>query len=190
MFAEEIEILDGDPPLLRFIGPLFDVAMRLDLSEEGYTWHGWERASISRFLESLPARCSLLVGVWVTLPGAGEQEEVERLAFGCVLEVVEGEIRSVRTFDALLKNGLKPVEQLEASYEDALELVRLARAQVAPVAWALFIDKKGWDEWLFSEEEGEHGEPLDKGEQLAGLARKGRCVLMGSQVNHHHQHDF
>lgn len=182
MFAKELEILDGDSPHYRSIRPLLDASLCLDRSEDSYAWHGWQRNYLTSFLASLPERCSLLVGVWETISGSGQHEEVEQLALGCVLEVIEGEVRSVRTFDALVKDGLKPVEQLEAGYEDALELMRLARAQVAPVAWALFIDKKGWDEWLFSEEEGEHGEPLDKGEQLAGFARKGRCVLMGSQV--------
>lgn len=111
VFAEEIEILD--------------VGLRLDRSEDGYTWHGWQRLYLSSFLASLPEKCSLLVGVWETLSGAGEQEEVEQLAPGCVLEVNEGEVRAVRTFDSLVKDGLKPVEQLEADYEDALELADL-----------------------------------------------------------------
>jgi len=189
VFAEEIEILDGDSPHFRPIRPLLGAALQLDRSEDGYTWHGWQRKYLTSFLASLPERCSLLVGVWEALPEAGQQEEFERLALGCVLEVSEGEVRSVRTFDALVKDRLKPVEQLEAGYEDALELMRLARAQVAPVAWAVFMDKTSWEEWLFTE--GREGEPVNKGELLAELARKGRCVLMGSQVNHHyHQYDF
>ena len=48
------------------------------------------------------------------------------------------EVRSIRTFEALIAAGLKPIKQLEPSYEEALEIMRAARVQIAPVAWALF----------------------------------------------------
>jgi hypothetical protein len=180
VFAEEVLLLDGDSPFFRPIRPLLDAALRLDRSNDDYTWHGWQHARLSRFLASLPEKCSLIAGVWETLPASNGQEETERLSLGCILEVIEGQIRSVRSFDSLVKAGLKPVEQLEAGYEDALELMRLARAQVAPVAWALFIEKASWDEWVFTESS--EGESSNKGEMLAELARRGRCVLMGSEV--------
>jgi hypothetical protein len=51
------------------------------------------------------------------------------------------------------------------------------------VAWALFIEKMAWDEWLFAG--GDDGTVVNKGELLASFARQGCCVLMGSQTTHH-----
>jgi len=103
---------------------------------------------------------------------------------GVVCEVIAGEVSSLRTFDALTTDTLKPVKELEPGIEDALEILRAARLQVAPVAWALFTDKATWDRWLWTDESAE--ENVNKGEQLAMFARQGRCVLMGSQTAHHH----
>ena len=89
-----------------------------------------------------------------------------------------------RGYEALTATGLKPAAQLEPGIDDALEIMRLVRAQVAPVAWALFTDKTTWDEWLFTGAANDR--ILDKGETLATLARQGRCVLLGSQNSHHH----
>jgi hypothetical protein len=50
---------------------------------------------------------------------------------------------------------------------------------VAPVAWALFMEKSAWDEWLFAG--GDDSAVIDKGELLATFARQGRCVLLGGQ---------
>ena len=47
-------------------------------------------------------------------------------------------VRSVPLNEALIAAGLKPIKQLEPGYEDALEIMRMARVQIAPVAWALF----------------------------------------------------
>ncbi len=55
---------------------------------------------------------------------------------------------------------------------------------MSPVAWALFIEKPTWDEWLFAD--GNDGAVVNKGKLLATFARQGRCVLMGSQTAHHH----
>src|SRR6266568_48005 len=71
------------------------------------------------------------------------------------------------------------VKHLEPGFEDAFEIIRVARAQVAPVAWGLFTDKTTWDEWLFASN-GDEG-VIDKGELLASFARKGRCVLLSSE---------
>ncbi len=186
MLAEELLIIDGDAPLFRPLRPLIDNALRLDHSDDTYSWHGWNRAQIERFLASLPPSCSLVIGVWETLPGDGESEEREKLALGCVCEVRDGEVRTIRTFEALAEAGLKAVDQLEPGVEDALEIMRAART-IAPVAYALFIEKAAWDEWLF--EVGEDGNVVDKGDALAAIARAGRCVLMGSQLaGHNHAH--
>jgi hypothetical protein len=110
--------------------------------------------------------------------------EGEQLVLGVACEVVEGEVCSIRTFEALREAGLKPTEQLEPGIDDALEIMRVVKMQVAPVAWGLFTDKATWDEWLFAS--GEDGGSIDKGELLASFARRGRCVLLGSRTAHHH----
>lgn len=189
MFAEELLVLDADSPLWQPIRPLLDVALRLAESDENYSWHGWNKQQINDFLSELPPRCSLVAGVWESeaSEATGAVLEQEQLVLGVVCEVVEGEICSLRTFDALAVDGLKPSNQLEPGIEDALEIMRLAKAQVAPVAWALFTDRSTWNEWLLAagDEAGESN-VIDKGALLASLSAKGRCVLMGSQAAHHH----
>src|SRR5579859_7247861 len=69
MLAEELLIIDGNALLFRPLRPLIDNALRLERSDDAYCWHGWNRAQIERFLASLPPLCSLVVGVWETLPG-------------------------------------------------------------------------------------------------------------------------
>lgn len=203
MLAEDVVVLDADARLWRPMQPLWDAALQLSRGNENARWHSWSKQEIIRFLRELPAHCSLFVGVWDMLPD-GNGEERELLVAGCVCEVVAGEIRTIRTIEALYETrhptvtehaglaGLPPVEQLEPGYEHALALLGVARKQIAPVAWALFTDKATWDEWLFGgTESGEDavaskGEVIDKGEQLAKLALQGRCVLMGSQTSAHH----
>jgi len=186
MLAEELLIIDGDAPLFRPVRLLIDIALRLDQHDDAFSWHGWNRLQAERFLGSLPPLCSLVVGVWEAMPGDNEMAEHEKLALGCLCEVRNGEVRTVRTFESLAGAGLKAVDQLEPGIDDALEIMRAART-IAPVAYALFIEKAAWDEWLFAC--GEDGGVIDKGEALASLARQGRCVLMGSQVaGHYHAH--
>jgi hypothetical protein len=182
VLAEEIQVVDSDSPLWHAVRPLLDVALRLELNDETYVWHGWNKEQVRHFLQKLPTRCSLVVGVWETIPTDGDAQEHEQLVLGVVCEVVEGQVCSIRTFEALTAAGLKPIKQLEPGIDDALEIMRVARVQVAPVAWALFTEKTAWDEWLF----GDDGAVVDKGEMLASLARQGRCVLMGSQTSHQH----
>jgi len=187
MLAEELVILDGGAPLWNAARPLLDVALRLEQCEESYTWHGWNKQQISSFLKSLPPKCSLVVGVWETaLAGDNEdkQNEQELLVLGVVCEVVDGEVCSIRSFEALAEDGLKAVEDLEPGVDDALEIMRVVKTQVAPVAWALFTDKAAWDEWLFADDD--EGRVVNKGDILASLARQGRCVIMGSETAHHH----
>ena len=97
-----------------------------------------------------------------------------------ICEIIDGEVYSVRTFDALTIGGLKPSNQLEPGVDDAREIIRLTEQLVAPVAWALFMEKSTWDEWLFASE----GDAIvvDKGQQLSTFTRQGRCVLMGRQT--------
>jgi hypothetical protein len=183
MLAEELLIIDGDAPLFRPLRPLVDSALRLDRYDDAYSWHGWNKAQIERFLESLPSSCSLVAGVWETVPGNGEMMEQERLVVGGVCEVRNGEVQTIRTFEALAEASLRAIDQLEPGIEDALEIMRAA-STIAPVAYALFIEKTAWDEWLY--EYTEDGGVVDKGEALAAIARAGGCVLMGSQVAGHH----
>lgn len=183
MLAEELLVIDGDSPLWRPARTLLDVALRLEQNDDTYSWHGWNKKQISVFLDSLPARCSLVSGVWETKPGDDGRPEYEDLTLGIVCEVVEGEVCSIRTFEVLSAAGLKPAKQLKPGVDDALEIMRAARMLVAPVAWALFMEKSAWDEWLFAS--GDGGAVIDKGELLAAFARQGRCVLMGSQTTHH-----
>jgi hypothetical protein len=182
MLSEELLIIDGDSPLFRSLRPIVDSALRLDHNDNTYTWRGWNKAQIERFLQSLPTVCSLVAGVWETVPGEGETPEHEILVLGCVCEVRAGEVQTIRTFEALAQVGLKTVDQLEPGIDDALEIMRAART-IAPVAYAMFIEKPAWDEWIFAN--GEDGGVVDKGEALATIAREGRCVLMGSQVAGH-----
>ena len=186
VLAEELVVIDGDSRLWRAARPLLDVALRLEQNDDSYSWHGWRKEQISLFLKSLPSLCSLVLGVWETVPGLEDEDEQarEELQLGLVCEVVEGEVRSVRTFEALTEAGLKPIHELEPGIDDALEIMRVTRNQVAPVAWALFIEKAAWDEWLFAEER--DGTLIDKGDALAALARQGRCVILGSQAAHYH----
>ncbi|MGH2495742.1 MAG: hypothetical protein ACRDIV_13675 [Ktedonobacteraceae bacterium] len=186
MLAEELLVVDGDAPLFRPVRPLLDVALRLDQNDNTYNWHGWDKRQIERFLGSLPARCSLVIGVWETVSGDGETTEHEKLALGCVCEVRDSAVTTIRTFESLTEAGLKAIDQLEPGIDDALEIMRAART-LSPVAYALFMEKAAWDEWLFAC--GDDGGVLDKGDALASMARQGRCVLMGSQVApHHHTH--
>jgi hypothetical protein len=186
VLTEELLIMDGDSPLFRPVRPLVDIALRLDQHDDTYSWYGWNRSQIERFLGLLPQICSLVVGVWENITEDGVAAEHEKLALGCVCEVRGGEVRTIRTFESLTGAGLKAVDQLEPGIDDALEIMRAARA-IAPVAYALFIEKVAWDEWLFAC--GDDGGVIDKSEALASIAREGRCVLMGSQVaGHHHAH--
>ena len=183
MLTEELLILDAETPLWNAVQPLLDAALRLEQNDDTYSWHGWDKRQINTFLKHLPAHCVLLAGVWETAineDGAGERES---LVVGCVCEVVEGEVCSIRTFESLVDSGLLDVKLLEPGYEHALEIMRAAKKQVAPVAWALFTDKTTWDEWIFSD--GNNDMVIDKGELLSSLARQGRCVLMGNQTAHH-----
>lgn len=186
MLAEEFVVLNADSPLWNAVQPLLNAALKLEQQSESHSWHSWKKADVTTFLQSLPAHCSLLAGVWEVgeSQALDEQDAQERetLILGCVCEVLDGEVRSVRTFDAL--PDLPPLEQLEPGIPHALEIMRVIRVQIAPVAWALFTDKKAWDEWLYTESD--EGVAVDKGDLLTSLAQQGRCVLMGSQAAHHH----
>lgn len=177
MLAEELVVVNADSPLWSAVQPLLHAALKLEQQNESDSWHGWKKAEITAFLQGLPAHCSLLAGVWevekVQVPGEQDAQEREKLIVGCVCEVLNGEVRSVRTFDAL--PDLPPLEQLEPGIPHALELMRVVRAQVAPVACALFTDKKTWDEWLYTE--GDEGVSIDKGNLLDSFAQRGSCVL-------------
>ncbi len=113
-----------------------------------------------------------------------EQVEHELLTIGFVCEVLDGVIYSVRTFNALLDAGLKPIEQLEPGIEDATEILRVVRKAITPAAWALFTDRATWNEWVYAGDDEGHG--MNKGELLATFARQGRCVLLGGQTQRHH----
>lgn len=198
MLAEELMILNGDSPLWQAVRPILDAALRLEQNNDAYLWHGWSKQQVSKFLQSLPPRCSLVVGVWEAEDEVKTDDafEHEPLVLGVVCEVLAGEVCSIRTFEALVADGLKPVHQLEPGIEDALEIMRHAKMQVAPVAWALFTDRTTWNEWLLAESgdgndddggNGGNSNVIDKGALLSSLAGKGRCVLMGSQAAHHHR---
>ncbi|HJT57143.1 MAG TPA: hypothetical protein VJ761_11660 [Ktedonobacteraceae bacterium] len=184
MLANEIVVLNADSPLWRAAQPLLNAALKLDQYADTYSWHGWDKRQISHFLKNLPSPCSLVAGVWETMPVEDATAEREELALGIVCEVVEGEIRSIRTFEALASAGLKPIKELEPGIDDALEIMRAARKLIAPVAWALFIERTTWNEWLFAA--GDDETVVNKGELLASYARQGRCVLMGNQTAHPH----
>jgi len=184
VLAEELLVVDPDSPLWSAARPYLDIALRLEQNDDSYSWHGWHKHQVEQFLKSLPPRCSLVIGVWETLTEEAASSEHEPLILGVACEVIEGQVCSIRTFEALTAAGLKPASQLEPAIDDALEIMRLVKAQVAPVAWALFTNKATWDEWLFTS--AANGGIIDKGEILASLARQGRCVLLGTRSAHHH----
>lgn len=181
MIAETLQVIDAKSALGLALRPLIDAALRLENNDTGYVWHGWDKHSIEAFLQSLPAKCCLVVGVWESLPPVeGEVFGEEHLALGCACGVLAGEIQVIYSFEALAGAGLKPVAQLEPGLPDALEIMRAAKKIIAPVAWALFTDRDTWNEWVYGGDERQ----ADKAEQLVALARQGRCVLLGSQAGH------
>jgi hypothetical protein len=184
VLAEELVIIDTTSSLWSAVRPLVDVALQIEQQDNTYSWHGWSKEHITAFLRSLPAHCTLLVGVWQVDATAVDMHE--QLLLGCVCEVVDGAVSSVRTFDALVEAGLPPIAQLEPGYIHAQELMRITREQVAPVAWALFTDKMTWDEWILTDVDNEHS--FDKKDLLTSLTQQGRCVLLGSQVASQHHH--
>ncbi len=185
MLAEELVVIDADSALWDTVRPLLDAALRLEQNGPDYSWHGWNKQQVDAFLKRLPSTCSLIAGVWET--ASPEESNIvgdEKLVLGVVCEVVEGEIRSVRTFEALSEAGLKPARELEPGLDDALEIMRAAGDSIAPVAWALFTDRATWNEWIFDVPAGSGS--INKGAMLAAFARQGRCVLLGTQAAHQH----
>ena len=180
MLAKELIVFDSDSPLWLSISPLLDIALRFEQNDETYSWNGWSKQQIRDFLNSLPSRSSLVVGVWETIPEKEGSPEYENLVLGLICEIIDGQVYSIRTFDALTIAGLKPSKLLEPGVDDAREIIRLTEQLVAPVAWALFMEKSTWDEWLFTA--GDDGIVIDKGQQLATFTHRGRCVLMGRQT--------
>ncbi len=180
MLAEELVVLDGEDALWQAVRPLLNLALRLEQGDETSHWRGWQKRQIEAFLGGLPSPCSLVVGAWETLPATALESAQDRLVLGIICGVEQGEIRSLGTFASLVAAGLKPVEELEIGMEDALEVMHYVRRKLAPVAWALFIEKAAWDEWIYTAAEDDG--PLDKGELLDRFVQMGRCVLMGSQA--------
>jgi hypothetical protein len=184
VLAEELIVHDADSPLWLSAKPLLEITWKLEQSDDTYDWHGWRKTNIDAFLAHLPRHCSLMVGVWraETLSSTDSTTQTtDTLLLGLVCEVVAAEVHSVHTFASLIDARLPPVQELEPGYQHALELMRVARAQVAPVAWALFTDEDTWNEWLLTELDAA-GTTVDKGNLLTLLARQGRCVLLGNQT--------
>ena len=196
VLAEELIVIDAQSPLWAAARPFLDAALRLELNDDGYVWHGWSKQQIEGLLASLPQHCSLVVGVWEIQTCEDSVVEQETLSIGVVCEVINGTVTTIRTFDALLEAGLKAAKDLEPGFEDALVIMRAARNMVAPVAWALFTDRGTWNEWVLAcnkddsvdgaNDVDDADSEIDKGELLATFARQGRCVLMGSQTMHAH----
>ena len=184
MLAEDLLLVDTQSTLWDAARPLLEVAVRLEQGDDIYAWHGWDRKQIDAFLAHLPAHCTLIAGVWETVSHENATQDKEQLVLCCICEVIEGQVHSIRTYEAFSDESLPPITELEPGFEDARLLMNSARERIAPVAWALFTDKNTWDEWMFTA--GEDDSVIDKGELLASLARQGRCVLMGSQVAHNH----
>ena len=188
MLAEDFVVVDVNSPSWSAVRPYVEAALQLEQNEGSFAWHGWDKHYIGAFLQHLPSPCALMVAVWEDTNEVGgvsnQQTTQEALVLGCVCEVIAGEVHSVRTFASLRDNNLPPLEALEPGYQHAFELLRVAGKLVAPVAWALFTDKRTWHEWIFTENN--HGRSVDKGELLTELTQQGRCVLMGTQTTHHH----
>ena len=184
MLAEELVVHDADSTLWQVAKPLLEIAWKLEQSDATYSWHGWRKDRIDAFLAHLPRHCSLMVGAWRSEKLAlidSTPQTTDILVLGLVCEIEAAEICSLRTFAALTDAHLPPVQALEPGYQHALELMRVAREQVAPVAWALFTDEDTWNEWILDDRETAEGE-VDKGTLLTLFAQQGRCVLLGSQT--------
>lgn len=185
MLAEKLSVVDIQSPLWTPLRSLLNEALRLDQHQDtSYCWHGWNKQQIETFLQKLPVHCTLVVAVWDTSSEDAEDSKAEQelVCIGCVVEICAGSVKAIRTLDTFVE--LPPVQQLELGYEHALEIMRVARAQIAPAAYALFTDKRTWDDWLYTA--GQQSDVVDKAALLASFAHQGRCVLMGSQVGHHH----
>ncbi len=174
MLAEELHIVNADAPSWQAVRPMLSIALQLE-QDDTYVWHGWDKAQIMTLLNHLPAHCTILAGVW---SGADDRQPKESIVFSCICEIIDGEVRTVRTFEALTGEDLPTFERLEPGFEHALEIMRVVRHTIAPVAWALFTDKDTWDEWVYTGDK----HVVDKGKLLASFAQQGRCVLMGSQT--------
>ena len=182
LLAKEFRVIDETSPLWMCCSSLLDIAMCFDHSDETYSWNGWSKQQIRNFLQALPSRSSIVVGVWDTLCEKEGDTKREELVIGLVCEVINGEVHSIRTFDALNVDGLKPSDGLEPGIDDAREIILHTERAVAPVAWALFMEKSTWDEWLFAS--ADENAVLEKGPQLIELAHQGRCVLMRSKAKY------
>jgi hypothetical protein len=182
LLAEKFIVIDSDSSLWLSARPLLDIVLRFDQIDETYSWNGWSKQQIRDFLNCLPSRSSLVVGVWETLLAKEGSPECENLVIDLICEIIDGEVCSVRTFDVLTVGGLKPSIQLEPGIDDAREIIRQTEKLVAPVAWALFTEKSTWDKWLFAGKD--DGIGVDKGQQLATFIRQGRCVLLGNLTKH------
>jgi hypothetical protein len=181
VLADELVILDSDSALWLTARPLLDAALRLEQGDEDLTWHGWSKSQVQAFLSALPSPCSLVVGAWDTLAATRREPARDVLVLGLVCKVEQGELRTLGTFASLVAAGLKSVEKLGIGIEDALDVLHYARKAFAPVAWALFLEKSAWDEWLLTATD-EDGQEIDKGVLLTRLMDAGRGVLMGSQA--------
>src|SRR5258706_12513615 len=123
VLADELVVLDADSHLWRAARPLLDAALRLDQHNDTYSWHGWDKQQMSRFLKNLPSPCSLTVGVWETISTEDGAAEREGLALGIVCGVVEGEISSICTFEDLASAGLKPIKELDPGFDDVIVIM-------------------------------------------------------------------
>lgn len=182
MLAEELSVVNAESPLWSIMRPLLHAALRLEQNDDS-CWHGWSKRQIVDFLKTLPVHCTLIVAVWEQ-GEQGEQGEQEILSVGWVAEVKNGVVCAIRTLDTFSDAGLPAVPLLEPGIEHGLEIMRVAKMQMAPVAVVLFTDKETWNEWLYTDDG--HGGVIDKGAMLISFEQAGRCVLMGSQVSHHH----
>jgi hypothetical protein len=193
VLAEELVVYDADSPLWQATKPLFEIAWKLEQGDDTYNWHGWRKDRVDAFLASLPPHCSLMVGVWRSEDSSlvdPTGQTTDTLLLGFVCEINAAEVRSIRTFASLTDPRLPTIQELEPGYQHALELMRIAREQVAPVAWALFTDEQTWNEWITTENDRDAADGVvDKGKLLTQFAQQGRCVLLGSQTIHHRERD-
>ena len=177
MLAEELQVINANAPSWQAVRPMLSIALLLE-RDDAFVWHGWNKAQIEALLHQLPTHCTLVAGVWSV---AENEQSEEHLVLSCVCEVVNGNVQTVRAFESLTGEDLPTIEHLEPGFEHALEIMRVVRQTIAPVAWALFTDKNTWDEWLYTGDE----QAVDKGELLTSFAQQGRCVLMGSRAQQH-----
>jgi hypothetical protein len=67
LLAEAFKVIDSDSPLWLSSSFLLEIVKHFEEQDETSSWNGWNKLQIRNFLQSLPTRSSIVVGVWETI---------------------------------------------------------------------------------------------------------------------------